>query len=71
VDFCNVTLTHTHPGKNDTLRTQIWLPLNPKWNSRKLMAGGGGWSAGFESSASSMYGAVADGYATSTVDGGI
>lgn len=71
VDFCNVTLTHTHPGKNDMLRTQIWLPLNPKWNSRMLMAGGGGWSAGFESSVSSMYGAVTDGYATSTVDGGI
>ncbi|OAL48510.1 feruloyl esteras-like protein B precursor [Pyrenochaeta sp. DS3sAY3a] len=71
VDFCNVTLTHTHPGKNDTLRTQIWLPLNPNWNNRMLMAGGGGWSAGLGlTSDSTMYGAVTDGYATSTVDGG-
>jgi hypothetical protein len=42
VTFCNVTLTHTHPGKDDMLRTQIWLPLNPTWNKRMVMAGGGG-----------------------------
>jgi feruloyl esterase len=71
VDFCNITLTHTHPGKNDTLRTQIWLPLNPKWNNRMLMAGGGGWSAGFEAAFSSIYGSLTEGYATLTVDGGV
>jgi hypothetical protein len=71
VDFCNVTLTHTHPGKNDMLRTQIWLPLSPKWNKRMQMAGGGGYSAGGPISGSSMYGALTDGYATSNIDGGI
>ncbi|KAF1359877.1 putative feruloyl esterase [Lizonia empirigonia] len=72
IDFCNVTLTHTHPGNNDTLHTQIWLPLNPtKWNKRMQMAGGGGWSAGFQQAFSGMYGAITEGYATSTVDGGV
>ncbi|KAF2830001.1 tannase and feruloyl esterase [Ophiobolus disseminans] len=71
VDFCNVTLTHTHPGKNDTLRTQIWLPISPEWNHRMQMAGGGGWSAGFDASTSLVYGALTDGYVASTVDGGI
>lgn len=36
-----------------------------------LMAGGGGWSAGFGQSFATMYGAVTEGYAASTVDGGV
>jgi feruloyl esterase len=71
VDFCNVTLTHAHPGKNDTLRTRIWLPLNPTWNSRMLMAGGGGWSAGIDQAAPGMFGGLTEGFATSLVDGGV
>ncbi|KAF2856433.1 feruloyl esteras-like protein B precursor [Plenodomus tracheiphilus IPT5] len=72
IDFCNVTLTHTHPGQNDTLRTQVWLPVSPEWNGRMQMAGGGGWLAGFgDLTFSSMYGALTDGYTTSTVDGGV
>ncbi|KAH7076720.1 Tannase/feruloyl esterase [Paraphoma chrysanthemicola] len=71
VNFCNITVTHTHPGQNDILRTQIWLPFNATWNKRFMMAGGGGWSAGWTISPGVMNAAVADGYATSTVDGGV
>ncbi|CAN9112636.1 unnamed protein product [Alternaria alternata] len=39
VNFCNVTLTHTHPGKDDMLHTQIWLPLHSTWN-RRMVDGG-------------------------------
>ncbi|KAJ8116152.1 hypothetical protein OPT61_g2348 [Boeremia exigua] len=69
VDFCNVTLTHTHPGQNDTLHTQIWLPLPAAWNGRLQMVGGASWIAGL--GALAMIGAVGDGYATSSVDAGI
>ncbi|KAI8936179.1 hypothetical protein NX059_006612 [Plenodomus lindquistii] len=72
ISFCNVTLTHTHPGYNDTLRTQIWLPLTSAWNGRFQMAAGGGWVAGYDAgSFGQMSGAVNDGYATSTVDAGV
>ncbi|KAK8064611.1 hypothetical protein PG994_007249 [Apiospora phragmitis] len=27
LNFCNVTLTHTHPGLGDKIKTQVWLPL--------------------------------------------
>ncbi|KAF2194560.1 tannase and feruloyl esterase [Zopfia rhizophila CBS 207.26] len=62
--FCNVTVTHTHPGQNDTLITQVWLPIAPKWNERMQAIGGGGWVAGlFYVSFAGMAGAVAEGYA--------
>ncbi|KAH7353150.1 feruloyl esterase-like protein B precursor [Pyrenochaeta sp. MPI-SDFR-AT-0127] len=70
--FCNVTLTHTHPGQGDTVTTQVWLPIQPKWNGRLQAVGGGGWIAGLHSFTSiSMSGAVAEGYAAVTMDGGV
>ncbi|KAK8075597.1 Tannase/feruloyl esterase [Apiospora hydei] len=27
LNFCNVTLTYTHPGLGDKIKTQVWLPL--------------------------------------------
>lgn len=72
VDFCNVTITHTHLGKNDTLRTQIWLPTDPSWNGRIQMGGGGGWAAGLDDLAAvTMSKALSQGYVTAGVDGGV
>ncbi|KAF2852401.1 tannase and feruloyl esterase [Plenodomus tracheiphilus IPT5] len=70
--FCNVTITHTHPGTNDKLTTKIFLPLQPPWNERLHAVGGGGWVAGLHPIIDDrMYAALASGYATMTTDGGV
>jgi hypothetical protein len=48
IDFCNVTVTYTHPGWNDTINVSLWVPL-ADWNGRLLGVGGGGFSASFGS----------------------
>lgn len=67
INFCNVTITHTHPGWNDSLATHLWLPLSPSWNGRFMGIGGGGWATGDPASGA---GSVALGYATASTDGG-
>ncbi|KAL2813416.1 Tannase/feruloyl esterase [Aspergillus granulosus] len=70
--FCNVTLTYTHPGRNDALNAEIWLPSAETWNGRLQSVGGGGWTAGRSgSSYANMAGAIHDGYATATTDAGL
>lgn len=70
-NFCNVTVTYTHPGQNDQIGVETWLPLDG-WNERLQSAGGGGFYAGrYVGTYGNMYGALADGYATSTTDAGL
>lgn len=42
--FCQVNITYTHIGWNDTILTTVALPLT--WNGRLLGIGGGGWAGG-------------------------
>lgn len=59
-NFCNVTITHTHPGWNDTIHTYIWLPASTNWNGRLQGVGGGGF-AGLQNFAG-LVNAVDNGY---------
>lgn len=68
IDFCDVSITYTHPGLNDSIHVTVWLPLGATvWNGRFLGQGGGGWAAGF---AGSLAPAVSMGYAAANTDSG-
>ncbi|KKY13771.1 putative feruloyl esterase b [Diplodia seriata] len=67
IDFCNVTVTYTHPGWNDTINVEAWLPLKG-WNDRLMALGGGGYSTGMGSLYLTQ--AVSSGFAAIDTDGG-
>lgn len=69
--FCNVTVTYTHPGQNDTINVQVWLPQDT-WNGRMQHIGGAGWQAGLHyAGLQGMTAAVGEGYATLGTDAGL
>jgi hypothetical protein len=69
--FCNVTLSYTHPGQNDYIIVETWLPVDD-WNGMFLAIGGGGWAAGRQFfSYIDMGESIDDGFATITTDAGL
>lgn len=72
LDFCNVTVAYTHPGTNDLVHVETWLPDASAWNERYYAAGGGGFAAGRISfTFDMMAAATVEGYASSTTDAGV
>jgi feruloyl esterase len=65
LDFCNVTVTYTHPGQNDTINVFVLLPSN--WTGRFQGVGGGGWTTG---TPNDLIGPASQGYAAASTDGG-
>ncbi|KAI1461071.1 tannase and feruloyl esterase [Annulohypoxylon moriforme] len=72
VNYCHVTTTYTHTGKNDNVTVDVFLPTEG-WNGRMQGIGGGGFVAGglaLPFTAQSMLGAVTEGYSAATTDAG-
>ncbi|EMD68364.1 hypothetical protein COCSADRAFT_134024 [Bipolaris sorokiniana ND90Pr] len=69
LNACEVTITYTHPGYNDTINTSVWLPTPEKWTGRFLGAGGSGWSTGPDTNTTLPW-AASEGYAVVATDGG-
>ncbi|THC95199.1 hypothetical protein EYZ11_005315 [Aspergillus tanneri] len=67
IDFCNVTISYTHPGWNDTIHVTIWLPLQ-NWNGRLQGSGGGRYAT--RPIDSILAAAVAANYSVVATDGG-
>lgn len=67
LNFCNVSVILSHPGANDSVLVEVWLPTKD-WNGRFQATGGGGHSTGLGDTG--LAPALAAGYAASQTDGG-
>ncbi|KAE8133580.1 Tannase/feruloyl esterase [Aspergillus pseudotamarii] len=67
INFCNVTVTYTHPERKDAIHVTIWLPLED-WNHRLQGSGGSGYAARSEDAV--LAAAVAQKYTALATDGG-
>ncbi|KAI1372152.1 tannase and feruloyl esterase-domain-containing protein [Hypoxylon crocopeplum] len=71
LNYCNVTVTYTHPGQNDAVHVQVWMPSDT-WNGRLQAIGGAGWQAGLHyAGLQGMMAAMGEGYATVGTDAGL
>ncbi|KAM0147980.1 hypothetical protein ACHAQE_010049 [Botrytis cinerea] len=69
--FCNVSVAYTHPGTNDTVNVQVYLP-STEWNGRMQAIGGNGWQAGLNYvSSAGMAAAMGEGYVSLSTDAGL
>ncbi|KAG6368811.1 hypothetical protein INS49_003027 [Diaporthe citri] len=69
VQACNVTISYTHPGHDDLVSVQVWLPHAAKFNKRFVGVGGGSWSAA-EIVTDLRSALVSQGYAVATTNAG-
>lgn len=68
IDFCNVTVSYTHPGTDDTVNLWFWLPSPDAFQNRFLANGGGGFA--ITTAERSLGAGLVYGAATGTTDGG-
>lgn len=72
LEFCNITVSYTHPGWDDHIIVTSYLPTTKdKWNNRLLANGGGGFiTGGTAISQMTMIPGLVEGFAVITTDGG-
>lgn len=69
ISYCSVKVYLTHPGGDDKVLVETWLPLTHEaWNGRFQATGGGGFSNGFFDQF--LGPGIEAGYAVSSTDGG-
>ncbi|KAJ9660086.1 hypothetical protein H2198_002783 [Neophaeococcomyces mojaviensis] len=56
--YCNVTVTYTHPGKNDEVVIKYAFPQPSDFKNRFYVAGGGGYSLSSTATGGLQYGAA-------------
>jgi len=67
-DYCNVTLSYSHDGLNDTVNLGFWLPTPANFANRWLSTGGGAYK--INSGTGSLPGGVQYGAVSGVTDGG-
>lgn len=67
-DFCEVNFAYSHPGRNDRVQVQYWLPAPGDFANRYLSTGGGGFA--INSGNMSLPGGVQYGAVAGATDGG-
>lgn len=67
-DYCDVSFSYTHEGRNDTVVLTLWLPAPANYQNRFLTTGGGGYA--INSGTMSLPGGVMYGAAAGETDGG-